>query len=162
MGFLKIILQEKENLIALKEHTEKLIDSLDNIIMLNSDSATLTMELFNSTDSSETKTLSDLILNILENENCFLSNRNILNIITSDRIEEDFDFEITSRTISVALSKLQDNYSICIYKHNGLRNMSLWGYWHWLDKNRLPKEKYIRHSIWKQRIANYKKTNKLK
>lgn len=160
MSFLKTILQEKENLIALKKHTEKLIDSLDTIIMLNS--ATLTVEWLNSADSSETKTLPDLILNILENENCFLSNRDILNIITTDQLDEGFDFEITSRTISVALSKLQNNYSICIYKHNGVRNMSLWGYWHWLDKNRLPKEKYIRHSVWKQRITNYKKTNKLK
>lgn len=160
MSFLKTILQEKENLIALKKHTEKLIDSLDTIIMLNS--ATLTVEWLNSADSSETKNLPDLILNILENENCFLSNRDILNIITTDQLDEGFDFEITSRTISVALSKLQNNYSICIYKHNGVRNMSLWGYWHWLDKNRLPKEKYIRHSVWKQRITNYKKTNKLK
>lgn len=160
MSFLKTILQEKENLIALKKHTEKLIDSLDTIIMLNS--ATLTVEWLNSADSSETKTLPDLILNILEDENCFLSNRDILNIITTNRIDEEFDFEINSRTISVALSKLQNNYSICLYKHNGVRNMSLWGYWHWLDKNRLPKDKYIRHSVWKQRITNYKKTNKLK
>lgn len=160
MSFLKTILQEKENLTALKKHTEKIIDSLDTIIMLNS--ATSAVEWLNPADSSETKTLPDLILNILEDENCFLSNRDILNIITINRIDEEFDFEINSRTISVALSKLQNNYSICLYKHNGVRNMSLWGYWHWLDKNRLPKDKYIRHSVWKQRITNYKKTNKLK
>lgn len=160
MSFLKTILQEKENLIVLKKHTEKLIDSLDNIITLNS--ATVAIEWFNSADSSETKTLCDLILNILDNENCFLSNRDILNIITDDQIDEGFDFEITSRTISVALCKLQNNYSVCLYKHNGVRNMSLWGRWHWLDKNRLPKEKYIRDSLWKQRITNYKKINKLK
>lgn len=160
MSFLKTILQEKENLIALKNHTEKLIDALDTIIMLNS--ATLTVEWLNSTDSSETKTLPDLILNIIENENCFLSNRDILNIITTEQIDEVFDFEINTRTISVALSKLQNNYSIYLYKHKGVRNMSLWGRWYWLDKNRLPKEKYIRDSVWKQRIANYKKINKLK
>ncbi len=160
MSFLKTILQEKKNLIALKKHTEKLIDSLDTILILNS--TPLAVEWLNSENSSETKNLHDLILNILEDENYFLSNRDILNIITTNRINEEFDFEINSRTISVALSKLQKNYSICLYKYNGSRNMCLWGHWHWLDKNRLPKEKYIRYSVWKQRITNYKKTNKLK
>jgi hypothetical protein len=160
MGFLKTILQQRENLIALKKNVDKLITSFDDIIMLNT--ATSEIQSIDLNEFSETKTLSDLILNIIDIENRFLLNREILYILTIDQADHGFNFEITPRTISAALSKLQKRYSICLYKHNGVKNMALWGNCSWLDKNRIPKEKYITNSVWKQRIANFKIEHNLK
>lgn len=160
MSFLKTIHQQRENLITLKKDVDKLITSFDDIIMLNSEISTIPS--LNLNELSETKTLSDLILNIIEIENRFLSNREILYILTIDPANHGFDFKIISRTISAALSKLQKRYSIRLYKHNGVKNMALWGHWSWFDKNCIPKEKHITHPVWKQRIANFKIEHNLK